>query len=65
VQAGSFSTADLAAQQVGSLASKGFGGFAVSGSGPFRVLRGGLTGSQANALIRALAGAGVSAFVRS
>jgi cell division septation protein DedD len=65
VQAGSFSTAALAAQQVSSLAAKGFGGFSVSGDGPFRVLRGGLTGSQANSLIRALAGAGVAAFVRS
>jgi hypothetical protein len=65
VQAGSFSSADLAAQQVSSLAARGFGGFSVSGGAPFRVVRGGLSGSQANALIRALAGAGVSAFVRS
>jgi cell division septation protein DedD len=65
VQAGSFSSADLAAQQVSSLAGRGFGGFSVSGGGPFRVVRGGLSGSQANALVRALAGAGVSAFVRS
>jgi cell division protein FtsN len=64
VQAGAFSTADAASQHVGLLAAKGFGGFTVSGGGPFRVVRGGLSGSQANALIRALGAAGVSAFIR-
>lgn len=65
VQAGSFSTHDAAAQAVSVLAGKGFGGFAVSGSGPFRVVRGGLSGADAQALVQSLAAAGVSAFVRS
>jgi cell division protein FtsN len=64
VQAGAFSTADAANQAVAALAAKGFGGFSVSGSGPFRVVRGGLSGAAANSLVRSLANAGVSAFIR-
>jgi cell division protein FtsN len=64
VQAGAFSTREAADQAVQSLAAKGFGGFSVSGSGPFRVVRGGLSGADADALVRSLAAAGVAAFVR-
>jgi len=64
VQAGAFSTRDAAAQAVSILAGKGFGGFGISGDGPFRVVRGGLSGEDGDALVRALAGAGVAAFVR-
>src|SRR5207248_2040672 len=64
VQAGAYTTRDAATAAVTTLAAKGFGGFGVSGEGPFRVVRGGLSGRDANALVRALAAAGVSAFVR-
>jgi cell division protein FtsN len=64
VQAGAFSTREAADQAVQALAAKGFGGFSVSGSGPFRVVRGGLSGADADALVRSLAAAGVAAFVR-
>ena len=64
VQAGAFSTRDAADQAVASLSGKGFGGFSVSGDGPFRVVRGGLSGPDGDALVRSLAAAGVAAFVR-
>jgi cell division protein FtsN len=64
VQAGAFSTREAATLGVAQLAGKGFGGFAVAGDGPFRVVRGGLSGADADALVQALAAAGVSAFVR-
>lgn len=64
VQAGAFSTREAAAQGAATLATKGFAGFGVSGDGPFRVVRGGLSGADADALVKALAAAGVSAFVR-
>lgn len=64
VQAGAFSTQEAADQAVAILASKGFGGFGVSGSGPFRVVRGGLSGADGDALVGALAAAGIAAFVR-
>ena len=64
VQAGAFSTREAADQAVAALAGKGFGGFSVSGEGPFRVVRGGLSGPDGDALVRSLAAAGVAAFVR-
>ena len=64
MQAGAYATQEAAAQAVSILAGKGFGGFGVSGSGPFRVVQGGLSGEDGDALVRALAAAGVSAFVR-
>ncbi len=64
VQAGAYATREAATQAVASLAAKGFGGFGVSGDGPFRVVRGGLSGADGDALVRSLAAAGVAAFVR-
>jgi cell division septation protein DedD len=64
VQAGAYSTPSLAAQAVASLAAKGFGGFTVVGSGPYRVQRGGLSRDDANQLVRALRAAGIAAYVR-
>jgi cell division septation protein DedD len=64
VQAGAYTTSDAAAQAVTILAGKGFGGFSVAGDGPFRVVRSGLSGEDGDALVQALAAAGISAFVR-
>jgi hypothetical protein len=64
VQAGAYATKEAAAQAVTILAGKGFAGFGVSGDGPFRVVRGGLSGADGDALVRSLAAAGISAFVR-
>ena len=64
VQAGAYATRDAATQAVAALAGKGFGGFGVTGDGPFRVVRGGLSGPDGDALVRSLAAAGISAFVR-
>jgi hypothetical protein len=63
VQAGSFSTSAAAQQALSSLHRKGFGGFAVVGSGaPFRVIRGGMSHDAARALVRELSAQGVDAF---
>jgi hypothetical protein len=64
VQAGAYATQEAATQAVAALAAKGFGGFGVTGDGPFRVVRGGLSGADGDALVRSLAAAGISAFVR-
>jgi cell division protein FtsN len=64
VQAGAYSTHEAATQAVALLAGKGFPGFGVDGSGPFRVVRGGLSGGDADALVKSLAAAGVPAYVR-
>ena len=64
VQAGAYSTREAATQGAALLASKGFAGFGVAGDGPFRVVRGGLSGADADALVQSLAAAGVAAFVR-
>jgi hypothetical protein len=64
VQAGAYGTQEAATQAVAALAAKGFGGFGVTGDGPFRVVRGGLSGADGDALVRSLAAAGISAFVR-
>jgi hypothetical protein len=65
VQAGAYSTAGAAARAAAALATKGFGGFAVSGNGPYRVVRGGLSSSAATKLARAMAAAGSVAFIRA
>jgi hypothetical protein len=64
VQAGAYSTPAAAAQAVAALAAKGFGGFVVSGNGPYRVRRSGLSSSAATKLVQALAAAGSAAYVR-
>ena len=64
VQAGAYSTKEAATKAVALLAGKGFPGFGVDGNGPFRVVRGGLSGGDADALVKSLAAAGVAAYVR-
>jgi hypothetical protein len=64
VQAGSFSTAQAAQAQVGALSAAGFGGFAVVGSAPYRVLRGGMSPASAAALVRSLTAKGFVAYAR-
>ena len=65
VQAGAYGTRAAAADAVAKLAAKGFGGFEVSGDGPFRVVRRGLSSSAAAKLVQALAAAGITAYVRT
>ncbi len=66
VQAGVFSSKANAQKQVDILTSKGFAGFAVSGSGTqFRVAKGGLTLDAANALVGKLTSAGIQSFRRT
>jgi cell division septation protein DedD len=64
VQAGAYSTQAAAQQAIASLAAKGFGGFTVVGTSPYRVQRGGLSRDDANRLVRALRAAGIAAYVR-
>ena len=64
MQAGAYSTPAAAAQAAAALAAKGFGGFVVSGNGPYRVRRSGLSSSAATKLVQALAAAGSAAYVR-
>jgi len=65
VQAGAYATSAAAAQAVASLAAKGFGGFEVTGTGPYRVVRGGLSNAAATKLVQALAAVGIAAYVRN
>ncbi len=65
VQAGAYGTRAAATDAVAKLAAKGFGGFEVSGDGPFRVVRRGLSTSAANKLVQALAAVGIAAYVRN
>jgi len=63
LQAGSFKAADGAKLLQQQLAAAGFAGFSTQGSGPFRVVRGGLTESDAGALRQRLSAAGFESFV--
>jgi Sortase domain/SPOR domain len=63
LQAGSFKAADGAKLLQQQLAAAGFPGFSTQGSGPFRVVRGGLSESDAGALRQRLSAAGFQSFV--
>ncbi len=63
LQAGSFKAADGAKLLQQQLTAAGFSGFTTQGSGPFRVVRGGLTESDAGTLRQRLSAAGFESFV--
>ena len=64
MQAGAYNSAEAAAAGRPSLGAKGFGGFGVAGSGPFRVQTGPMPRADAEALAQRLSAAGINAFVR-
>jgi cell division septation protein DedD len=63
VQAGAFTTKDAATQGLAALSAKGFAGFTVSGSGPFRLIRMPLSKQEADALVADLTRAGLPGLV--
>lgn|GEM_PF-6042042 len=63
VQAGAFSDLAAAEGYLAQLQAKGFGAFALKGSGPYRVVAIGFTATQAEAMVAKLAGAGFPGLV--
>lgn len=63
VQAGAFTDRAAAEGYLDQLRSKGFGAFALAGSGPYRVVAIGFTAAQADAMVAKLAGAGFPGLV--
>jgi cell division septation protein DedD len=65
VQAGAFTTKQQAQNGLAQLTAKGFAGFAINGTGPYRLRRENLPRADAKALVQKLNGAGFAAVIVS
>jgi cell division septation protein DedD len=65
VQAGAFTTQQQARNGLAQLTAKGFSGFAINGSGPYRLRRPNLQRADAKALVQKLTTAGFAAVIVS